>query len=310
MPISPIKGQMLALRPPDESESTVPSSLLRRVLFGESCYIIPRRDGRIIVGATVEPEAGFSTRSTAGGVQQLLGAACSTIPSLSDYTLDDTWAGLRPSTVPTPARLESSNLADGCAHSSGLGRRLLCSLVLVVCSCGQPDLLPLLGTTPWSNTHLASGYHRNGILLSPLYAHRHATSNLMPCTRCSQGLIPHALHPHVCLPHPTIATMPPTHEHHSPIACQQLRASDCRFHRRSSEPLRRCPHLTVRVGSLPSRHRRRRRRQVGADRIRAAARRARCYAYNADADATTADGDPHRCTSRRACSFEGAVTIL
>lgn len=133
VPLRPIKGEMLSLRPPpvEATAFTTPTSTIRRVLFADRCYIIPRRDGRIVVGATVEPQAGFDLRSTAGGVKSLLSAAMATVPALAEYTLDETWAGLRPST---------------------------------------PDLLPLLGATPWSNTHLACGYHRNGILLAPLCA--------------------------------------------------------------------------------------------------------------------------------------------
>ena len=167
VPLKPIKGQMLSLSPPGHqmpgrnppptaaaaaSSSAAPSSssspssspsfsssasrssspsALRRVLFGESVYIIPRRDGRIVVGATVEPEAGFCRRVTVGGVHHLLSEAIRTVPALAAYSLDETWAGLRPST---------------------------------------PDLLPVLGATPWENVHLAAGYHRNGVLLSPLCA--------------------------------------------------------------------------------------------------------------------------------------------
>ena len=133
VPLQPIKGQMLTLTPPPAAAVATPAGrgALRRVLFGEQCYIIPRRDGRVVVGGTVEPEAGFDTRVTAGGIAQVLSAAVRTVPALAEYTLTETWAGLRPCT---------------------------------------PDLLPLLGPTPWTNVNLAAGYHRNGILLSPLCA--------------------------------------------------------------------------------------------------------------------------------------------
>jgi thiazole synthase len=134
VPLQPIKGQMLTLMPPPAAAAVAAPAgrgALRRVLFGEQCYIIPRRDGRVVVGGTVEPEAGFDTRVTAGGIAQVLSAAVRLVPALAEYTLTETWAGLRPCT---------------------------------------PDLLPLLGPTPWTNVHLAAGYHRNGILLSPLCA--------------------------------------------------------------------------------------------------------------------------------------------
>ena len=114
VPVRPIKGQMLALR------NLAPTHMgLSRVLFADGCYIIPRADGRVIVGATVEPERGYCMKATAGGIHQLLGRAIATIPELKHYELDETWAGLRPST---------------------------------------PDLLPLLGATPWANVHLTAGY--------------------------------------------------------------------------------------------------------------------------------------------------------
>ena len=99
VPVAPIKGQMLALRPPETSEPTAPSSLLRRVLFAQDCYIIPRRDGRIVVGATVEPEAGFSMRSTAGGVHELLSSAIAT-DGRSDGRSVGCHSGLQPPPLP------------------------------------------------------------------------------------------------------------------------------------------------------------------------------------------------------------------
>jgi len=130
VPCSPLKGQMLCLSPADSASCTGEPALLRTV-FSERCYIIPRQDGRIVIGATQEPEAGFCTRPTAAGVSTLLAAAIELVPSLASYTLDEAWAGLRPTT---------------------------------------PDLMPLLGETAWSNVAVAGGFHRNGILLSPFCA--------------------------------------------------------------------------------------------------------------------------------------------
>ncbi|KAL1521626.1 hypothetical protein AB1Y20_021284 [Prymnesium parvum] len=150
VPIHPIKGQMLALRPTSAAEHQIG---LERVLFGDRCYIIPRPGGRIVVGATEEPEAGYCTAPTALGVHALLSRAIATVPALAHYALDEVWAGLRPTT---------------------------------------PDRLPIIGPTPWANVQLAAGYHRNGILLGPLCAKLivdrmcgtispHAEALLAPC---------------------------------------------------------------------------------------------------------------------------------
>ena len=65
-------------------------------LFADDCYIIPRRDGRVVVGATEEPSAGFSRAPTAAGTKELLDRALRLVPSLAEYELEETWAGLRP----------------------------------------------------------------------------------------------------------------------------------------------------------------------------------------------------------------------
>ena len=93
-------------------------------------YLVPRDDGRLLVGATVE-SGGFDTRVTADGMRSLLDAALAAAPALRDFTLAETWAGLRP---------------------------------------GSPDGRPFIGPTPLDGFYLATGHFRNGILLAPATA--------------------------------------------------------------------------------------------------------------------------------------------
>jgi thiazole synthase len=117
VPMSPIKGQMLSLRP-TRRPSGPSEALLSRGLFSDDCYIIPKLDGRIVVGATVEPEAGFDRRVTAKGVMELTSKALRLCPGLAELEVEETWAGLRPTT---------------------------------------PDMMPVLGNTPWDNLFVAGG---------------------------------------------------------------------------------------------------------------------------------------------------------
>ncbi|MGF1494755.1 MAG: glycine oxidase ThiO [Microcoleaceae cyanobacterium] len=126
VPVRPVKGQMLSVRVPT-SEAKQP---LRQVLFGEKAYIVPRRDGLIVIGATVEPN-NFTPGLTPQGIQQLLSEAIRLYPALSHFPIQEFWWGFRPTT---------------------------------------PDLLPILGPSPWENLTLAVGHHRNGILLAPITA--------------------------------------------------------------------------------------------------------------------------------------------
>jgi glycine oxidase len=123
LPVVPIRGQMLALE-------QLPRALHRMVMTSD-CYIVPRTDGRVLVGATVE-RAGFDPRTTAHGIAELLVAALRVVPALRDATLVETWAGLRP---------------------------------------GTSDDLPILGHDPRaSGVYYATGHFRNGILLAPITA--------------------------------------------------------------------------------------------------------------------------------------------
>jgi glycine oxidase len=124
-PVRPVKGQMLAVA----MDTSAP--LLRHVVWGrKGLYLVPRDDGRLVVGATVE-EMGFDTAMTAGGVFELLRNAWETVPGIYDLPLVETWAGLRPA---------------------------------------SRDDAPILGPTPLDGLMLATGHHRNGILLAPLTA--------------------------------------------------------------------------------------------------------------------------------------------
>ena len=119
VPVVPVKGQMLAL--------AMPRGLVRRVTWVPGAYLVPREDGRLLVGATVET-AGFDLRITASGMHALLDAALAAMPALGDLNVAESWAGLRP---------------------------------------GTPDGLPYLGPTALGGYLVATGHFRNGILLAP-----------------------------------------------------------------------------------------------------------------------------------------------
>jgi len=123
-PIRPLKGQMLALTMPAEAP------LIRHVVWGANCYLVPRGDGRLIVGATTE-EKGFDDQITAGGVLGLLDDAWRTLPGIEELPIQEMWTGFRP---------------------------------------GSPDDMPILGASPVEGLVLATGHHRNGILLTPATA--------------------------------------------------------------------------------------------------------------------------------------------
>ncbi|MCY7368537.1 MAG: glycine oxidase ThiO [Chamaesiphon sp.] len=125
--VVPRKGQMLSLSVPPEQWDHLP---LQQVLFGEEIYIVPRQDGKIVIGATSE-NVGFTPQNTSQGVQQLLNAATRLFPLLQDLPIHETWWGFRPAT---------------------------------------PDELPILGTSAYENLTLATGHYRNGILLAPITA--------------------------------------------------------------------------------------------------------------------------------------------
>jgi glycine oxidase ThiO len=127
IPIVPRKGQMLSVLVPPADRNPLP---LQRVLFGEDIYIVPRQDGRIILGATSE-NVGFAPQNTVGGINTLLSNALRLFPQIKNYPIQSMWWGYRPATA---------------------------------------DELPILGDSNYQNLTLATGHYRNGILLAPITA--------------------------------------------------------------------------------------------------------------------------------------------
>jgi glycine oxidase len=89
-PTRPVRGQMLALRPPEGLQ-------LRRVLRSERGYLVPRKDGRVVAGSTKE-DAGFEKIVTAAGIRKILDAALELCPGLESAEIVENWSGLRPGT--------------------------------------------------------------------------------------------------------------------------------------------------------------------------------------------------------------------
>lgn len=123
-PVRPVKGQVVELRARDGEPPA------RHILAAERVYLVPRADGRLVAGATVE-EMGFDTTVTAGGVHELLREAYRLLPDVAEMELVGATAGLRP---------------------------------------GTPNNLPLVGPGAIDGLVLATGHYRNGILLAPLAA--------------------------------------------------------------------------------------------------------------------------------------------
>jgi glycine oxidase len=123
-PVRPVKGQMLAL------QMAAAAPLLNHVLWAPGAYLVPRRDGRLIIGGTVE-EKGFDQTITAGGMLTLLEAAWRAVPTIEELPIAETWVGHRP---------------------------------------GSRDDAPILGRGPLDGLFYATGHHRNGILLAPVTA--------------------------------------------------------------------------------------------------------------------------------------------
>jgi glycine oxidase len=121
-PVRPAKGQMVSLRA-DELK-------IERVLWSEKIYLVPRNDGRILAGATVE-YVGFDKHVTAGAMEKILSAAIELAPGLANARIEETWAGLRPD---------------------------------------SPDHLPILGPTDIDGLLMATGHFRSGVLLMPITA--------------------------------------------------------------------------------------------------------------------------------------------
>jgi glycine oxidase len=123
VPTRPVKGQMLCVAMPEKN-------LVRHVVRTANVYLIPRSDGRLLIGATQE-EAGFDKQTVPQTLQKLRQAALDLVPKLADARILEAWAGLRP---------------------------------------GTPDKLPILGATPTPGYYAATGHFRDGILLAPITA--------------------------------------------------------------------------------------------------------------------------------------------
>jgi glycine oxidase len=121
-PVGPLRGQMVELE--------LPAPPIGHVVFGEGGYLVPRGDGRLLVGSTSE-RVGFRKEVTVDGMRTLLGRAARLCPALAAAPLGRFWSGLRPTT------------SDG---------------------------LPNIGPSSLGGLFWASGHHRNGILLAPITA--------------------------------------------------------------------------------------------------------------------------------------------
>jgi glycine oxidase len=121
-PVRPVRGQIL---------SVAGGAALRHVIRAPEVYVVPRSDGRILIGSTIE-EAGFDKRTDPDRIRRLHQAAIALIPAMEKSRILEAWAGLRP---------------------------------------GTPDNLPILGATPVPGYYAATGHFRDGILLAPITAH-------------------------------------------------------------------------------------------------------------------------------------------
>jgi glycine oxidase len=127
-PVRPVKGQILRLLPAPQAPTL--TRTVRAIVSGSSVYMVPRQDGSVVVGATVE-ERGFDTTVTAGALYELLRDAHRVVPGITEMVVAEAHAGLRP---------------------------------------GSPDNAPMVGRPAVAGVDglvLATGHHRQGILLTP-----------------------------------------------------------------------------------------------------------------------------------------------
>ena len=122
-PTRPVKGQMLSVVGAPHA--------VKHVIRSPEVYLVPRSDGRVLIGATVE-EAGYNKRTDPDTIQRMHHAAVRLLPALGKARILEDWAGLRP---------------------------------------GTPDDLPILGATATPGYFVATGHFRDGILLAPVTAH-------------------------------------------------------------------------------------------------------------------------------------------
>lgn len=124
VPVSPVRGQMILLRQPERP--------FRPVISSGKSYLVARRDGRILLGSTEEPDAGFQKRNTPQGVSALMETALKMVPSLAGASVEAMWSGLRPAT---------------------------------------PDGRPYIGPVPgFDGLIAATGHFRTGLTLAPVTA--------------------------------------------------------------------------------------------------------------------------------------------
>jgi glycine oxidase len=127
-PVRPVKG--LTIRAQASSGALRLTRIVRGLVHGRTCYLVPRADGSVVIGATVE-EKGFDLTVQVGSVHDLLRDARTMVPALDEYELVETTTGLRP---------------------------------------GSPDNAPIVGATGMERLFMATGHYRNGILLAPTTA--------------------------------------------------------------------------------------------------------------------------------------------
>ncbi len=124
MPVHPVRGQIVLMK--------LENRPFHRILSRGKCYLVPRQDGFVLLGSTEEPEAGFTKRNTAKGVNGLIETALQLSPCLENALIESTWSGLRP---------------------------------------GTPDDKPYFGPVPHMQGLIAAtGHYRSGLILAPVTA--------------------------------------------------------------------------------------------------------------------------------------------
>lgn len=121
LPVKPLAGEIIAVRA---------GHLLPHIVYSSDAYLVPRRDGTLLIGATMV-QRGFDKSTTEAAKTQLFHAASKVVPEIASCEIVDHWAGLRPV---------------------------------------SPDSLPILGAAQLQNFYVATGHGRNGILLTPITA--------------------------------------------------------------------------------------------------------------------------------------------
>jgi glycine oxidase len=132
-PTRPVKGHMLSVISQHQTLTVLhasPQNLLRHVVRAPEVYIVPRAEGKYVIGSTSE-EAGFDKTVNVDTIQRLHQAAANLVPDIGELRIHEAWAGLRP---------------------------------------GTPDAMPILGTTDIRGYFVATGHYRDGIMLAPITA--------------------------------------------------------------------------------------------------------------------------------------------